>query len=216
MKIKPNHFTSLASKHQIERKDGKKYTIRDNRHRYFFPDEWVAFHDSLKAKQKITFHFLINTGARINEVRNIKVMDIDKDRQSILLRFTKSRNKDGSRKIRIIKVSPQFIKYINGLINQYDLKPNDYFPILSTPAANIAMKKTLREIGISDYYMFSVHNVRKTLETWLLALDIDSLKVAKHFGHSIIIAGKFYVEGDVFNYEDKRIMREVIGDLYAR
>jgi len=89
MKIKPNHFTSLAGKSTIKLKNGVNYTIRNNRHRYFFPDEWVAFYDKLQNKrQRITFHFLINTGARINEVRNIKVSDIDMIRQSILLRIS--------------------------------------------------------------------------------------------------------------------------------
>ena len=213
-KIKPNYFAGMIKTHEIIRSNGMKCTVRDSRHRFMFPDEFTAFYDALKARQKITFNFLINTGARINEVRSIQVQDIDFDRNSIILRWTKGRNKDGSRKMRVLSVSTQFIKWVRGIIKDNNLKPEDHFPILSTPAANIAMKKTLKEMGVQDWMMFSVHNVRKTLETWLISLDIDSLKIIKHFGHSYNVAAKFYVSSDTFNYEDKRIIRTIIGDLY--
>ena len=213
-KFKTNHFTSLQGSKEIIRTNGMKYTVRQNRFRYFFPDEWMTFYDALSSKQKVTFNFLINTGARINEVRNVCVQDVDFDRNSIIIKWTKARNEDGSRKMRVLSVSPQFIKWVRATIKEYELKPADHFPILSTPAANICMKKTLRKINIPDWLMFSVHNVRKTLETWLISLDVDSLKVSKHFGHSITVASKFYVSPDTFNFEDKRAIRDIIGELY--
>lgn len=185
--------------------------------RFFFPDEWRAFFDNLKPKQKITFHILINTGARINEVRNIRAGDIDFERNSLILRFTKSRNKDGTRKIRVISISSQFAKWLKGLIRHYNLSLNDYLPILGTSAANRAMAKALSKIPeINDRDNFSVHSVRKTTEVWLLSLDIDSLKVVKHIGHTLQVAQKYYVSPDTFNYEDKTVMRSIIGDLYAK
>jgi integrase len=214
MKFKTNHFTNFISSKEITRANGIKYTIRQNRFRYFFPDEWQCFYDALSSRQKVTFHFLINTGARINEVRNIKVQDIDFDRNSIIIRWTKARNEDGSRKMRVLSVSTQFIKWIRSIIKEFDLKSEDNFPILSTSAANICMKKKLKQINIQDAIMFSVHNVRKTLETWLISLDIDSLKISKHFGHSVNVASKFYVSPDTFNFEDKKMIRNIIGELY--
>lgn len=216
MGLKPNHFVSLAKTEQIFLKDGRSYTKRLTRFRYFFPDEWMAFYDSLNTRQKITFKFLINTGARISEVANITVSDIDFDRQSILMRMTKGRYKDGTRKMRIITVSSEFTKWLRNLIKKLDLQPTDKFPILSIPAANICMKKNLKLVGVKDYYMISVHNVRKTLETWLLALDIDSLRVAKHFGHDLATASKYYVSSDAFSYEEKKEMRQIIGDLMEK
>ena len=216
MKVKPNHFIGMQGTEEIMRKDGKKYTVRGNRHRYFFPDEWGAFYDQLKDKQKITFHCLINTGARINELRHVKVSDIDFSRQSMVLRVTKTRDKHGNHKMRIIPISKQFSRYLKHLINVKKLQIDDYIPILSTPAANIGMKKALRDIGLQDYKMFSVHTVRKTLETWLIALDIDSLKIVKHFGHTLNIAAQHYVSPDTFSWEDKGLIRNIIGDLYQR
>jgi integrase len=187
-----------------------------------FPDEWQAFYDILKPRQKITFNFLINTGARINEIRNVKVSDIDFDRGNIVLRVTKriinrpGIQKEGVRTIRILSISSEFSKYLKKVVNEYELKADDFFPILSTPAGNIAMKKALKDAGIGDYEMFSLHNCRKTLETWLLALGVDNFKLVKHFGHSMAVALKHYLSADVFNYEDRQKMREIIGDLFQK
>ncbi|HUS50561.1 MAG TPA: site-specific integrase [Candidatus Paceibacterota bacterium] len=218
MKIKTNYFSGQEARtSEIIRKDGKKYTIREDKLRFFFPDEWMVFFDNLKGpKQKLTFHFLINTGGRISEVSNIKIQDIDFDRLSIIFRFTKSRNKDGTRKIRVISISESFSKYLKKIIKEFNLQSTDNFPILSIPAANIALTKALVKAGIQDYKNFSVHSVRKTAECWLLSLDIDSLKVAKHIGHTIAIAQKYYVSPDTFSWEDKQMMREIIGGLYGK
>jgi integrase len=215
MKIKPNFFSNQEARTSIiQRKDGTSYTLREDKMRYFFPDEWCAFFDLLKPKQKITFHFLINTAARINEIRGLTLGDIDFDRNSIVIRNTKSRNKDGTKKIRAIPISSQFTKYLKSISKEYNLKSEDKFPILSTPAANIAMQKALTKLEIKDKDNFSVHSIRKTTEGWLLALGIDSLKVAKYVGHTIAIAQKYYVSPEVFSYEDRKLMREVIGDLF--
>ena len=220
MKIKPNHFQSLKGTKEIIRKDGKKYTIRSNRQRFFFPDEWLVFEERLNSNQQLTFRTLINTGARIMEAQNIKVSDIDFDRKNIVLRVTKrilknpKKGAESQRKIRVLTISTQFAKYLKKQIKLHKLGPDDLLPILSTPAAHIALKKHLREIGIKDWEMISIHNIRKTLETWLIALNIDSFKVTKHFGHSFAIAAQHYVSPDIFNYDDKVMMREIIGDLF--
>jgi integrase len=229
---KPNHFLSMQGIKEITRSNGRGYTIRNNRSRFFYPDEWKAFYDCLNPKQKLTFNFLINTGARINEIRNIRVSDLDLERGNIVLRITKrivnfSPNKmkrmkeqnlevKGERKIRIITVSTEFMKSLKAIINKKNLKPEDYFPVLSTGAANTAMKNALQKAKIQDWKMFSLHNVRKTLETWLLALDVDSFKIVKHFGHTAAVALKHYVSPAIFSFEDKKQMRDILGDLFAK
>jgi len=200
------------------RKNGKPLAVRDNRDRFFFPKEWMKFSDQLKKKQKITFECLINTGARINEIRNIRVNDIDLERKRIILRVTKVKSRFGEKnpRPRIIPISTQFTKYLRRLISERSLKAEDKFNLLSTPAANIAMKKALQKAGIKDWYMFSIHNIRKTLETWLMALNVDSLKLIAHFGHDIKTAARHYVSPDIFSWEEKGKMRMIIGDLYQR
>lgn len=200
--------------------DGRIYTLRSNRNRFFFPDEWMAFYDKLKPSQKMTFEFLINTGARIMEAQHVKVQDIDIDRGNVVLRKTKAvrkgRKGETQSKIRILPISSKFAKYLKKYIREANLGPQDTLKILSTPAANIAMKKALKEAGIEDWDMFSIHNIRKTLETWIIALDVDSLKIIKHFGHTLQVASQHYVAPDVFSWEDKQQIRQIIGDLYVK
>ena len=218
-KPKQNYFAGQRSTKEKLRSNGRKYTIRANRNRFFFPDEWMVFYDNLKPKQKITFHILINTGARIMEAQHIQVKDIDLERNIIILTKTKRRlkkigGKETESKIRPLTISTQFTKYLKKIIKKNNLNPTDKLPILSTPAANIGMKKALIKAGIKDYDMFSVHNVRKTLESWLSALEIPINKLTKHFGHSLVIADKHYVSPDIFSFEDKQMMRQIIGDLF--
>ena len=221
-KPKTNHFQSVEDFRVDKRSNGRAYTVRSNRDRFFFPDEWFAFYDQLKGRQKITFEFLINTGARIKEIQMIQVKDVDFQRNNIVLRFTKAvvsrpgKDKTGTRKIRVLTISSQFAKYLKKVIRQYKLKPEDKFPVLSTPAGNIAMKKALEKAGIKDWKMFSLHNCRKTLETWLLALGIETFKILKHFGHSFAVASKHYVAPDIFSWEDKNDMRKIVGDLFEK
>jgi integrase len=200
----------------ITLKDGRAYTLRANRDRFFYPNEWMDFFDELKPSQKMTFDFLLSTGARINEARHVQIGDIDIGNRRIILRVTKIKAKKGERnpRPRTIPISSQFAKRLK---KATDKGSNDnYIRILSTPAANIAMKKGLQKAGIKDWYMFSVHNIRKTLEIWLMALGVDSLKLTAHIGHDIKTAAQHYVSPDIFSWEEKKRMRDIIGDLYER
>ena len=199
-------------------KDGRKYTVRSNRDRFFFPDEWMKFIDNSKTKQKFTFNFLINTGSRINEARNVKVSDIDLERKRIVLRITKVKaaKKEKKPRPRIIPISKQFSKYLKAYIKNSKLKWEDNLGILSTSGANRGMKKALQNSKIKDWQMFSIHNIRKTFEIWLMALGVDGLMITAHVGHSMATAAGHYISPDVFSWEEKAKMREIVGDLYRR
>jgi len=218
------------------RKDGKKYSVRDDRSRFFYPFEWIKFFDSLTKKQKFTFRFLINTGCRINEARHVKVGDIDLDNKRMIIRITKIKAKKGEKnhKPRTIPISSQFTKYLRKVFRENDLT-NEYYlassnnpkkdemlenpklfkgGILSNPASHIALKKTLKKIGIKDWKNFSIHNIRKSLETWFVGLNVDGMKITAHIGHDLKTAAQHYVSADVFSFEEKKQMRLIIGDLY--
>lgn len=213
-----NFFTESAGSRMIQLKDGRQYTVRNNRKRFFFPDEWMIFYDNLKKSQKPTFNILLNTGARINEIRHIKVNDIDFVSNRIILRITKrvvdrpKAGRLGERNIRIIGINKKFANYLKNIIKEYKLKNDDVLPVLTTSAANKAMKKSLIKSRIEDYIMFSIHNIRKTTETWMIALGADSFKVVKRFGHSAGIALKHYYGGDAFSFQEKTEMKEILGE----
>ena len=198
------------------RKDGKKYSVRNNRDRFFFPAEWMKFDDSLRDSQKLTFDFLINTGARINEARHVKVCDIDFVNKRVILRVTKIKAKKGEKnpRPRTISFSTQFgrrlKKYIEGKSNE------EYIGVLSTPGANIAMENCLNRIKIKDPYMFSIHNIRKTHGNWLKALGVDGAEICTRLGHDYNTFLKAYCSPDIFSFEEKNKMRMILGDLYQR
>jgi len=179
-------------------------------------DEWMKFYDHLKESQRLTFDFLINTGSRINEARHVKVSDIDFVNKRVILRVTKVKAKKGEKhpRPRTISFSTQFGKRLK----KYIIKKSseDYIGILSTPAANIAMKNHLIKVNIKDYYMFSIHNIRKTHGNWLKALGVDGGEICTRLGHDYNTFLKSYGSPDIFSFEEKSQMRMIIGDLYQR
>lgn len=198
------------------RRDGKTYTAKDNKDRFFFPDEYVKFEKVLKSKQLFSVKVLLNTGARINECRHIKKEDIDFNGKRIVLRKTKTKakKKEKKGKIRIIPISTQFTKYLKKELK--DKKPGDYIGVLSNPALNIAYKKAGEKAKIKNFEDISSHTFRKTLEVWLIGLEVHHMKILAHFGHDLSTAMSSYVSPDIFSHDDKRDMKLIIGDLYGR
>jgi len=200
------------------RKNGKKYSIRSNRDRFFYPNEWFKFYNALKPFQQHSFNFQIHTGARINELRNVKVEDMDLERKRITLRVTKikAKKKETTPRPRIIAISTQFAKYLKKYIRDNNLQGQDYTRVLSTPAANICIKKVCQRAGIKDYYMFATHNVRKTHGNWLKALGVDAGEICSRLGHDYNTFLKSYASPDIFSSEEKQKIRDILGDLYQR
>jgi len=195
----------------------EKYHIKENKNKFFFPDEWIKVMDLAKVKQAESFTHLINTGARYNEARHIKVSDVDFERNNIVLRITKVKAKKGEKKPtpRFIPVSSQYTKFLKKQIRKYKLDQDDVFPMLKNPAANIALKKLTKELKMKDYMDYSIHNIRKTFECWLIALGNDGFKVAKHLGHTAQVAMNNYISSDIFTWNDKDKIRQLLGDLYS-
>ena len=158
-----------------------------------------------------TCQFLLHTGARINEARNVCEEDIDFQRQRLVLKVTKAKARKGENrgKPRVIPVSQKFLK----IVKKY-IKANDRVSILSTPATNTGLKKACRLAGIKDFGNFSAHNLRKTLEVWLMSLGVDGLRLTAHLGHDLKTAAHHYVSPDVLSWKEREIVRGILGDLY--
>jgi len=207
----------LNNLNTITRSNGMIYSVRKNRDSFFFPDTWMKFYDSLKKSQKITFDFLINTGARINEARHVQVGDIDFDRNNLILRVTKVKAKKGEKnsRPRTISISTQFERRLKKYVSDNQLNNDSYLGILSTPAANICMKKTLQKIGVSDFYMYSIHNIRKTHGNWIKAIGIDGAEICLRLGHDYNTFIHSYGSPDIFSFQDIKNINIILGDLYA-
>jgi len=201
----------------IVRSNGKVFSIKDNVNRFFFPKEYLQFEEKLSKKAKFSVRFLLNTGARINEARNVKVEDVDLVNKRMTLRVTKTKAKKGEKhgRIRIIPLSSQFVKILKEKIKEDNLTFDSYFGIMENSNLNVAYKVAGVRAGIKDYYNISSHTFRKTLEVWLMALGVDALPLTAHLGHSIGTAAQYYVSPDIFSSDDKFAIKRIIGDLYA-
>jgi len=220
--------TNKGSLKEGVKKDGTKYSVRDNRDRFFYPSEWMKFYDGLRSNQKIVFDVLIGTGARINEALHIKGEDCDFVRNSIILRVTKTKATKGEKnpRPRTISIPSQLSRKIKTFVNLNGLKNDDYimgrkvngkvWQRYSATGAFLALKRGLQRAGIKDWYMFSLHNIRKTHGNYLKALGIDGAEICTRLGHDYNTFLKAYSSPDIFNFKDKSEMRLILGDLYLR
>ena len=184
---------------------------KEDKYRFFYPPEFEKARDYLNKNGKFTADFMINTGARINELRGfIKDPVFDNDRYNITLLHTKvrARLKEKTPRSRTIPISKSFFNQL-----KQDIKTQR---ILSTNAFNIALRKACEESKINKPEQFSSHNIRKTFATWLLSLGADGFKLAKHLGHTPNELARDYATNDVFNSSDKQIMRSILKDLPER
>jgi integrase len=195
------------------RSNGRKYTKKTDVNRYLFPNEFLNIYEKLTTRMKFCVRCLINTGGRINEVRQI---DWDKDffsnqggRNIVILKHTKTKARKGEfdgGKVRNIPVSKQFARFINTTEHQ---------KFVSTAAVCTALKVAATKAKIRNPEDLSAHTLRKTLEVWLMSLGVKMLPLTAHMGHDPSTAAAYYISADVFSYNDKQMMRTIIGDLYS-
>lgn len=202
------------------RKNGIRYSVREHRMNFFMPDVWLKFFESLNSNRaRMTADVLIQTGARINEVRHIENRDVDYDRNTLTLRVTKTKARKGERKgkPRTIPISAQFSRRLK----RYLKDKAGVIGLLSTSAFNICLKKHLKDLGISNYYMYSVHNIRKTHGNWLKIMgnqkfmDVDASEICLRLGHDYNTFLKDYGSSSVFDSKDCIAVRNILGSLYS-
>ena len=216
------------------RKDGKSYSVRDDRSRIFTPDEWNRFFNSLKENQKPLFDCLIQSGARISEVLSLKKRNINFKEKMITFEVVKGKGSFSDGNKRTIKISTQYLKRLekycenltfeNYLFIDNKKLPKDYFHWdnskrkkyykIKSNAPFRLMKRKLIKAGIKDWYNFSLHNIRKSSECWLNYLGNNHLILLKHFGHDKCTALKHYINSDTYNHNYKFKARLIMGDLY--
>jgi len=216
--IKRLSLTPLYEGVQIGiKKDGKKYSVRDDRSRYFFPEEWINFFEKIKEKKQPIFDVGINTGGRIDELLHIKPKDFDWKKNTLTLRVTKRKATKGERvgKPRTFSISSQFTRRMRKYIADNKIGDDELMFKLSTQAVYQMMRRTLKRIGIKDWYAFSLHNIRKTHGNYLKALGIDSGEICYRLGHDLNTFIKHYGSANIFDRKDKMLMVKILGDVYG-
>lgn len=225
----------------ITLKDGRKYSVRHDRHRYFFPDEWDAFIKGIKNETHyLLFLTLINTGARIMEALHIKPEDFDHERKTISLKVVKNRaakkNIYAANKARVFRVSDRYLRRVRAYLksnpvasNKYIFLDNHTLPPDYDSLSNLDKKKYFhkkvvaysqlfkRKLGstemIKDPENFSLHNIRKTYGNWIKTYDLHYNEVCYRMGHDIETFLAHYGSADIFTNQEKRKIKQFYGEI---
>jgi integrase len=211
--------------------DGTSYSVRKDRHRYFFPEEWIRFINVIKSDKQLLFETLLQSGGRIEEGINIRPRDFDFERNTLTLYVTKSKATKGQTKEmggnkRGFQVSTNYIKQVKAYIRKKGISNEGYLfpgkngkPITTTSAWQV-MKRALKKAKIEDDYNFSLHNIRKTHGMWLKSLmpysrEITEGEICMRLGHDMNTFLKHYGSPSIFNERDKNMMIKLLGDIYG-
>jgi len=199
------------------RKNGFKYSVRDDRSRFFYPNEWERFIVQIKPEKRLLFDTLIQTGARIEESLNIKPRDFDWARNNLILRVTKIKARKNERvgKARTLPVSSQYIRKVKNYINENKIGDDSVLFPISKQAAWQMMRRALKRAGIVDDWNFGLHNIRKTHGNWLKALEVPAEEICLRLGHDFDTYLKHYGSPNVFDRKDKMLMIKILGDVYG-
>lgn len=197
----------------------RKNRTKSNPKRFFYPQEWINLLNNISNdNHKFWFELLLHTGARFNEVRNIKVMDINLEKEFIFI----SKPKGGRGRERTIQISSylknriqSFIK-LNKLDDENTLLLNEDKKSVSNQGVDKQLKRYCRLSGIKDWKDFSCHNIRKTTEMWLISLGINHLAIVAHLGHTILVASTYYVSTQLFSKEDIILIGTIFGNLLRK
>jgi len=204
--------------------NGTKYSVRSDRHRYFYPLEWIKFISFVKDERKILFETLLQTGGRIEEILNLKPSDFIWDNNSVKLRVTKSKASKGESKVlggkqRSFGVSSQYCRKLRKHIKENHIKDDDFiFPITKQGVSQI-MKRSLTKAGLNEWE-FSLHNVRKTTGMWLKTVqrrgvDLDGDEICMRLGHDHNTFLKHYGSPSIFTEQHRDKIIEILGDMYS-
>ncbi|KKN51444.1 hypothetical protein LCGC14_0622600 [marine sediment metagenome] len=221
--------------------DGKKYTVRDDRRRYFFPDEWISFISVFEEKHKKHIFFYkgsLYSGGRVMEVLHWKHKDIDVERQSINFNTVKQRkakkNFFAAGKSRKFLVSDNFIKAYKSLIRGTTPNPEHYIFLdneklpegysdlsnaekkkyyeVKKVAYSRMLKRKLKKAGLPEHE-FSLHNIRKTYGMWMRVLGIEIAEICYRLGHDMDTYLAHYGSSLIFNDVERRKIAKIMGEV---
>jgi len=117
------------------------------------------------------------------------------------------------RDIRDVKISDRFTQDLKNYIDKNKLNQNDIFKFPTIQHLNQTMKKILNKIGINDWKDFSLHNIRKTHENYLIATGSNVLSMRMHMGHSIDVASAHYISSNLFKDEEIGMIKLILDNL---
>lgn len=181
--------------------------------RFFRPKDWYSFLNVIEnPKHKFHFEFLLHTGMRYNEAKKVKVQDIEFENNKIKILFPKG----GKMEVREIPISDYMNNRISGFIKLKKLGPNSNLGFPSNDFMDKQIKRYCEKSGMSKNVAidYSCHNLRKTLEMYGVALNINAFTLAGMLGHTVFTANQHYVSDTTFTSEEKVLIRSILDNLW--
>ena len=136
------------------KKDGKRYTVRADRNRYFFPNEWIKFINEIPEHRKILFETLLQLGGRIDEILHLKPKDYIFEDKTVRLRVTKVKAKKGETSLlggkqRSFGVSSQYIRKLKKHVILNKIPEDEYIFKVTAQGVSQMLKRGLTRAGLT-------------------------------------------------------------------
>lgn len=222
------------------RNNGVKYSVRADRRRYFFPEEWIRFSKLPRNKLHRFFYItLLHTGGRSMEVLNLQHKDIDLERGTITFNTVKQRKANKrfyvAGKSRSFFVASNFLKEYKSLIRNKKININDYIFLKNDKLPDNykslpnkekkkyynsqeasyyqMMRRNIKKIGVKDWYNFSLHNIRKTYGNWMRAFNLEMAELCYRMGHDMDTYLAHYGSSLIFTPDERRKIEKILGDI---
>jgi integrase len=161
---------------------------------YFTKPEIDQILSNLWQKQKLRDYLLVlllwQTGARISELLNVKVSDIDFFNATIKLQTLKRK----VRTERAIPVKPQTLGLLALYINQFGLQKNDKIFKISRQQAFRIVKRAVLEVFPGDTKRAHPHILRHSFAVYCLSQGVPITVVRSWLGHRNITSTLVYTQ----------------------
>ena len=143
--------------------------------------------NSLKMQNKLLIYLLIDTGIRVNELLNVKRMNINFSNRTIFLDVTKTH---------ICRTVP-FTVATAALLKEYIKKTtfdNDKLFDLTTSGVESVFRRIKRKLGFSKFHP---HMLRHSLASKLHKNGVSVMIIKKIMGHSNVSTTERYIHFDL-------------------
>ena len=204
--------------------DGRSYTVRKDRHSYFFPNDWITLMEVMNQNQKDFFDGLLISGARIDEWLHVRPKDFSWDRNTLKLYVTKVKAKKKESKVlggqsREFNMSSQYIRRIRTYIRRNEIGNEEFLFKFTKQNAWQLLRRKLKLAGIKDEWKYSLHNIRKTCGMYLKTVqrrgkDLDGDEICMRLGHDHNTFLKHYGSPSIFTDNQRDQMIKIFGDVY--
>jgi site-specific recombinase XerD len=191
--FKSGNFPDVISNLKFDMKNfnhKKKPTRMLSRHEVIRFFHSMVSHSENLFNEVVLFSLLFSTGMRISELLNLKITDIDFEREMLILEKTKTR------KARVVVLRTGFSDILRYYCSINDLSKSDYlFSIngkkISSNRVRSILKVYLKKGNLPDV---KIHSVRHSFATHMLDAGSSVFIVQQLLGHDLMSSTRIYID----------------------